>query len=131
MGEWKYRSHIFLTSVLVGGKWSASRSDRFTPEERAPGTHWVGGWVALSAGLDIEKRKFSSLPGLELRLIRRPVRSRSLCRLRYPGSDFKSQWFVYVLHTLLFKTLNFFSGSIRAFRIVPMETGNLSPKNII
>jgi hypothetical protein len=34
--------HIFLTSALVGGEWSASRPGRFTSEERAPGTHWVG-----------------------------------------------------------------------------------------
>jgi hypothetical protein len=33
MDVWK---HIFLTSGLVGGKWSASRSGRFTAGERAP-----------------------------------------------------------------------------------------------
>jgi hypothetical protein len=39
---------------------------RFTPEERAPGTHWIGGWVDLRAGLDdLERRKFLTLPGLE------------------------------------------------------------------
>jgi hypothetical protein len=32
--------HIFLTLVLVGGEWSASRPGRFTPS-----THWIGGWV--------------------------------------------------------------------------------------
>jgi hypothetical protein len=37
--------HIFLTSALVGGEWSASRPGRFTRGERAPGTHWIGGWV--------------------------------------------------------------------------------------
>jgi hypothetical protein len=37
--------HIFLTSALVGGEWSASRPGRFTPGERAPGTHWIGGWM--------------------------------------------------------------------------------------
>jgi hypothetical protein len=37
--------HIFLTSALVGGEWSASRPCRFNPEEGAPGTHWIGGWV--------------------------------------------------------------------------------------
>jgi hypothetical protein len=48
--------HIFLTSALVGGEWSASRPGRFTPGERAPGTHWIGGWVGPSAGLDdVEK----------------------------------------------------------------------------
>jgi hypothetical protein len=31
----------FLTSALDGGKWSASRPDRLTPGERAPGTHWI------------------------------------------------------------------------------------------
>jgi hypothetical protein len=35
--------HIFLTSALAGGEWSASRPGRFTPGERAPGTHWIGG----------------------------------------------------------------------------------------
>jgi hypothetical protein len=44
--------HIFLTSALVGGEWSASRPSRFTPGERAPGTHWIVGWVDLRAGLD-------------------------------------------------------------------------------
>jgi hypothetical protein len=44
--------HIFLTSALVAGEWSTSRYGRFTPGERAPGTHWIGGWVDLWAGLD-------------------------------------------------------------------------------
>jgi hypothetical protein len=68
--------HIFLISALVGGEWSTSRPGRFTPEERAPGTHWIGGWVNLRAGLDnLEKRKFLTLPGLELRPLGRPARS--------------------------------------------------------
>jgi hypothetical protein len=68
--------HIFLISALVGGEWSTSRPDRFTPGERAPGTHWIGGWVDLRAGLyDLEKRKFLTLPGLELRPLGLPARS--------------------------------------------------------
>jgi hypothetical protein len=43
--------HIFLTSALVGGEWSASRPDRFTLEEMAPPTHWIGSWVGPRAGL--------------------------------------------------------------------------------
>jgi hypothetical protein len=79
--------HIFFTSTLVGGEWSASRPSRFTPGERAPGTHWVGGWVGPRASLDdVEKRKFLTLPGLELRLLGRPASNQSLYRLRYPGS---------------------------------------------
>jgi hypothetical protein len=34
----------------------------------------------------MEKRKFLTLPGLELRLLGRPARNQSLYRLRYPGS---------------------------------------------
>jgi hypothetical protein len=44
--------HIFLTSALAGGEWSASRPGRSTSGEKAPGTHWIGGWVGPRAGLD-------------------------------------------------------------------------------
>jgi hypothetical protein len=79
---------IFLTSALVGGEWSASRSGHFIPCERAPGTHWIAGWVDPRAGLDdLENRKFLTLQGLELRPLRHPARSQSLYRLSYPGSS--------------------------------------------
>jgi hypothetical protein len=56
--------HIFLTSALAGSEWSAARPGRFTHREKAPGTHWVGGWVDPRAGLDdLEKRKLLTLPG--------------------------------------------------------------------
>jgi hypothetical protein len=59
----------------------------FNPGERAPGTHWIGGWVGPRAGLDdVEKTKFFTLPGL--RPLCRPSRNESLYRLRYPGSLF-------------------------------------------
>jgi hypothetical protein len=67
--------HILLTSALAGVEWSASRPRRFTP-----GTHSKGGWVD-----DLEKRKFLTLPGLELRPLGSPACSQSLYRLRYPG----------------------------------------------
>jgi hypothetical protein len=72
-------NHVFLTSALVGGEWSASRPDRFTSGERAPGTYWKGSWVGSRAGLnDVEKRKFMTPQGLELRPLCRPARSQSL-----------------------------------------------------
>jgi hypothetical protein len=68
--------HIFLTSALVGGEWSTSRPGRSTPEERAPGTHCIGGWVGPGAGLDdVEKKKFLTLSGLELQRFGRPAPS--------------------------------------------------------
>jgi hypothetical protein len=59
--------HIFLTSVLAGGEWSASGTGRFTPREKVLSTHRIGSWVDARAGLnDVEKRKFLTLPGLDL-----------------------------------------------------------------
>jgi hypothetical protein len=73
--------HVFLTSALVAGEWSPPRPCRFTPGERAPGTHWIGDWVGPRAGLDdVEKRKFLTLQGLELRPLGRPARSQSLIK---------------------------------------------------
>jgi hypothetical protein len=44
--------------------------------------------VEARAGLDdMKKRKFLTLPGLELQPLFRPARSKSLYRLSYPGSD--------------------------------------------
>jgi hypothetical protein len=69
--EWRYSSTDSLTSTLDGGEWSASRPERFTPRERTPGTHWIGGWVGPRAVLDtVVKRKIPSPAGnrtLELR----------------------------------------------------------------
>jgi hypothetical protein len=79
----------FLTAALDGDEWSASRPCRFTPGEKAPGTHWIGRWVGLRVGPDdVEKRKFLTLRGLELRLLGRPARSLSLYRLSYPSSSY-------------------------------------------
>jgi hypothetical protein len=62
LGEWMYSSTHYLTSALDGGEWSASRPGRFTPRERAPGTHWIGDWVGPRASLDaLVKRKIPSL----------------------------------------------------------------------
>jgi hypothetical protein len=62
--------HIFLSSTLVGGESSASRPCRFTPGETAPGTHWMGTRASLE---HMEKRKFLTLPELEVRPLGRPV----------------------------------------------------------
>jgi hypothetical protein len=69
--------HIFLTSALVGGEWSASSPGRFTTGEKANGS--IEGWVGPRTGLDdVEKGEFLTLPGLELQPLSRPARSQSL-----------------------------------------------------
>jgi hypothetical protein len=51
------------TSWGGGGEWSASRPGRFTLGERAPGTHWIGGWMGPRAGLeDVEKVSLTRRP---------------------------------------------------------------------
>jgi hypothetical protein len=61
LGEWRYSPTQSLTSVLDGGEWSASRPSCLTPRERAPNTHWIGGWVGPRANLDmVLKRKIPS-----------------------------------------------------------------------
>jgi hypothetical protein len=71
-GEWMYRSifpwprHLLEVSGQLHGTAAL-------PGERATGTHGIGGWVDPRAGLvDLERRKFLILPGLELQ----PVASR-------------------------------------------------------
>jgi hypothetical protein len=67
-----------VTSALVGGEWSVSRPGRFTPEGRALGTYWIGGWVSPRTGLDdVEERNVLPPSGFEIQLLGRPVRSQS------------------------------------------------------
>jgi hypothetical protein len=50
------QTHVLLALEVVGGEWSASHPGRFTHWERAPSTHWIGGWVDPRVGLDdVEK----------------------------------------------------------------------------
>jgi hypothetical protein len=60
-GSWRYGSTHSLTLALDEGEWSVSRPGRFTRRERAPDTHWIGGWVGLRAGLNaVVRRKVPS-----------------------------------------------------------------------
>jgi hypothetical protein len=57
------------------------------PREKVPSTQLIGELVDPKVGLnDVEKRKFLTLLGLELRPLGRPARNQLLYRLRYPGS---------------------------------------------
>jgi hypothetical protein len=60
-GEWRYSSIHSLTSALDGGEWPVSLPGHFTPRDRVPVTHWIGGWVGPRAVLDaVVKRKIPS-----------------------------------------------------------------------
>jgi len=56
---------------------SASRPGRFTPRERAAGTHQIGGWVGPRDGLDaVVKRK---IPIPYIRVTEEVIAGRNLC----------------------------------------------------
>jgi hypothetical protein len=102
-----YRSTF--SRPLAGGEWSASRPARFAPGERAPVTHWIEGWVDLRADMDdLGKRKFLTVPGLELPPLGSPARSQSLYRLSYPGSQYRGLTKINFkgIDVDLFRTLN-------------------------
>jgi hypothetical protein len=60
--EGEQKCDSFLTSAVDVRERSNSNLDRFTPEERPPGTHWIGGWVGSMAGLDILDKTETSRP---------------------------------------------------------------------
>jgi hypothetical protein len=49
LGEWRYSSTYSLTLALDRGEWSASHPSCFTPRERAPDTHWIGGCFTFNS----------------------------------------------------------------------------------
>jgi hypothetical protein len=103
--------HVFLTSALVGGEWSASRPGRFTP----PRIHWIGSWVDLRAGLDdVERRTILILLGLVLRPLSSRARSQSLYRPSYLGSYILKQDDETVIKANRFQGSNCVSGKEEA-----------------
>jgi hypothetical protein len=54
----------YLISAVDKAEWSASRPGRFTPGERAAGTHLKESWMGTGAGLDsVKKRKTPASAG--------------------------------------------------------------------
>jgi hypothetical protein len=61
------------------------RATAALPPGKAPGTHWIGGWMNPRVGLDdVEDWKFLIPPGFELRPLGLPASSQSLSRLSLP-----------------------------------------------
>jgi hypothetical protein len=53
---------LYFASVSDGCEWSVSLPGCFTTGERAPSTHWAGGWVGPKAGLGSGKTIKISCP---------------------------------------------------------------------
>jgi hypothetical protein len=57
------------------------------PNEISPSTHWIGGWMGLTASVDaMEKRKILTMPGIESW-----PSSLSLYQMRYPSYSEQTQ----------------------------------------
>jgi hypothetical protein len=67
-------------------RWVVSFTPRpLYPRGKSHSTHWIGGWVGPRAGLDdVEKRKFLTLSGRQLRSVGGSACSQSLSRLLGP-----------------------------------------------
>jgi hypothetical protein len=76
-----------------------SRSQLHAPaalplRERVHYKHRIRNWVGTRSGLNgVVSRTFLTIPGLELRPLYRPIHSKSIYRLRYPGSCISSTRF--------------------------------------
>jgi hypothetical protein len=87
LSERRYSSLFLNLGTRRGWVVSITLRPPFTPRERAPGTHCIGGWVGPRAGLDAEIRGKilclcrGSNPGC-------PVCSQTLYWLSYPSSCF-------------------------------------------
>jgi hypothetical protein len=53
------REPRFLDLLLVGGELSVSRAGCFIPEERAPGTHWIGCCQMLLTTMKIGRSRWT------------------------------------------------------------------------
>lgn len=82
MGEQRYSS-TFLDFSTRWSEWLVSCPCHFTPTERAPIIHSIGGWVGPSAGLDAMELRKTSWPYWESNSSH-PAHSPSVYRLSYP-----------------------------------------------
>jgi len=55
--------HVFSISALDEGECPTSRPGRFTPRERAAGTHWIRDWVGHRAVVDAVIMNRNEIPG--------------------------------------------------------------------
>jgi hypothetical protein len=80
---------LLLLILDLGTRWgwvvSVKPRPRFSPSERTPGTHWIGGWMGLRIGLDIEaRRKLFASDGNQISVVQSVETEISLRSELYP-----------------------------------------------
>jgi len=71
--------HVFLTSVIDGGEWSASRLSRLTPEDSVLKTNWIGSRVGVRVSVVANRKNSFPAPG-------RPASSLATILPQLPGT---------------------------------------------
>jgi hypothetical protein len=74
---WEWRCSSTILDRDTTRRLSASGLCRFSLGERAPGSHWIEGWVGLRAGLDIVELRKVSYPAWNRTSAVRPVARRN------------------------------------------------------
>jgi hypothetical protein len=80
--------HTFFYLGTRWGEWSASCPGHFTPRERAPGIHWIGGWVGLRAGPDMVVKRTIFSPYQDWNPLVHPAHSPALYHRAIPAPAF-------------------------------------------
>ena len=86
MQSYNAQVHSFLTPELDGVYRSVSSSSRFTLRNKDPGMHRLGDWASLRSGLNVFKKTFWPLLGIEPRYLGFQPETYSLYGLSYPES---------------------------------------------
>jgi hypothetical protein len=111
--EWRYSSTILDLSTRWRWVVSFTTPAALPRGERAPGIHWIGGYVGPRACLDvIKKRKVIPLPGIEPG---RPARRYISWATTTPTTKMKYFAF-YVKRNAIFKTLQYFCHTVQLTR---------------
>jgi hypothetical protein len=110
-----------LTASLDGGEWSASRHDRFNPEEWVASTTWIGGRVGPRDGSGILKTRKISCP-CQIRILSRPVHSFINRLTTLPRLPLGQLLFHIYIQTLLF----LFWGKVECRTVYKLKTAQIS-----
>jgi hypothetical protein len=89
---------------------------RFTPEEKAPNTHWIRSWVSPRAGQDAVKKRKKCCLCHECNTTC-PTRSPSLCRLNHPCS---SALLITLLNKLKIISAEYYMSSLSAIFVTEL-----------
>jgi hypothetical protein len=94
---------------------SVTPRPRFTPGERTPGTHWIGGWVGLRAGLDAGARRIILCPCRGSNLDRPIVQPVAAQVIKKFSAVYRTQRYITVFIRALRRYITVFIRALRRY----------------